>query len=146
MRYFTKEWYIACQTDPMTPAVERRLDEIDRAYQAVQTREALPEALRRKLFFHDGVVRDIQTGTDYTLCIDCPFSPYHTVTFRNALLKQEQPPVGAVWLYRELYRHKSGSGYEVHILFDAHAGPPHEKILPSDLIDLKIICSDIEVA
>ena len=29
MRYLTKEWYIACQTDPMTPEVQKRLDEID---------------------------------------------------------------------------------------------------------------------
>ena len=32
MRYLTKEWYIACQTAPMTPEVQKRLDEIDRAY------------------------------------------------------------------------------------------------------------------
>lgn len=40
MRYLTKDWYIACQTDPMTPEVQKRLDEIDRAYCAAQTREA----------------------------------------------------------------------------------------------------------
>ena len=43
MRYLTKKWYIACQTDPMTPEVQKRLDEIDRAYCAAQTRETLPE-------------------------------------------------------------------------------------------------------
>lgn len=32
MRYLTKEWYIACQADPMTPEVQKQLDEIDRAY------------------------------------------------------------------------------------------------------------------
>ena len=110
MRYLTKEWYIACQTAPMTPEVQKRLDEIDRAYCAAQTRETLPDGLLQQFFFHDGVVREIITGTDLTLRIDSPYSEYHTVTFRNALLKQEQPPVGAVWLYRELYRHKSGSG------------------------------------
>ena len=47
MRYLTKEWYIACQTDPMTPEVQKRLDEIDRAYCAAQTREALPDGLLR---------------------------------------------------------------------------------------------------
>lgn len=25
MRYLTKDWYIACQTDPMTPEVQKRL-------------------------------------------------------------------------------------------------------------------------
>ena len=45
MRYLTKDWYIACQTDPMTPEVQKRLDEIDRAYCAAQTREALPDGL-----------------------------------------------------------------------------------------------------
>ena len=48
MRYLTKEWYIACQTDPMTPEVQKRLDEIDRAYCAAQTREALPDGLLQR--------------------------------------------------------------------------------------------------
>ena len=38
MRYLTKEWYIACQTAPMTPEVQKRLDEIDRAYCARRCR------------------------------------------------------------------------------------------------------------
>ena len=146
MRYLTKEWYIACQTDPMTPVVQKRLDEIDRAYCAAQTREALPDGLLQRFFFHDGAVRKIITGTDLTLCIDSPYSEFHTVTFRNATIKQEPPRVGAVWLYRELYRHKSGTGYEAHILFEAPAGPAHRKLRPSDLIDTKIICDEIEFA
>ena len=101
MRYLTKEWYIACQADPMTPEVQKQLDEIDRAYCAAQTRETLPDGLLQQFFFHDGVVREIITGTDLTLCIDSPYSEYHTVTFRGARLKQEPPRVGAVWLYRE---------------------------------------------
>ena len=115
MRYLTKEWYIACQSDPMTPEVQKQLDEIERAYCAAQTRETLPDGLLQQFFFHDGVVREIITGTDLTLRIDSPYSEYHTVTFRGARLKQEPPRVGAVWLYRELYRHKSGMGYEVHL-------------------------------
>ena len=82
MRYLTKDWYIACQTDPMTPEVQKRLDEIDRAYCAAQTREALPDGLLRRFFFHDGAVREIVTGTDLTLRIDSTYSEYHTVTFR----------------------------------------------------------------
>ena len=101
MRYLTKEWYIACQADPMTPEVQKQLDEIDRAYCAAQTRETLPDGLLQQFFFHDGVVREIITGTDLTLRIDSPYSEYHTVTFRGARLKQEPPRVGAVWLYRE---------------------------------------------
>ena len=93
MRYLTKEWYIACQTAPMTPGVQKRLDEIDRAYCAAQTREALPDGLLQRLFFHDGTVREIITGTDLTLRIDSPFSEYHTVTFRNANVKQEPRPL-----------------------------------------------------
>ena len=146
MRYLTKEWYIACQTDPMTPEVQKRLDEIDRAYCAAQTREALPDGLLRRFFFHDGAVREIVTGTDLTLRIDSPFSEYHTVTFRNANVKQEPPRVGAVWLYRELYRHKSGRGYEAHILFEAPAGPVYRKICAAALIDTRIICDEIEFA
>lgn len=84
MRYLTKKWYIACQTDPMTPEVQKRLDEIDRAYCAAQTRETLPEGLLRRFFFHDGVVREILSGEDLTLRIDSPYSEHHTVTFRGA--------------------------------------------------------------
>ena len=91
MRYLTKEWYIACQADPMTPEVQKQLDEIDRAYCAAQTRETLPDGLLQQFFFHDGVVREIITGTDLTLRIDSPYSEYHTVTFRGARLKQEPP-------------------------------------------------------
>ena len=137
MRYFTKEWYIACQTDPMTPAVELRLDEIDRAYQAVQTREALPDRLLRRFFFHDGAVRQIITGTDLTLRIDSPYSEYHTVTFRSAKIKQEPPCVGAVWLYRELYRHKSGRGYETHMLL--------QRARSEELIETRVVCGDIQI-
>ena len=39
MRYLTKDWYIACQTAPMTPEVQKRLDEIDRAYCAARSEE-----------------------------------------------------------------------------------------------------------
>ena len=74
MRYLTKEWYIACQADPMTPEVQKQLDEIDRAYCAAQTRETLPDGLLQQFFFHDGVVREIITGTDLTLRIDSPYS------------------------------------------------------------------------
>ena len=70
----------------------------------------------------------------------------NTVTFRNANVKQEPPRVGAVWLYRELYRHKSGRGYEAHILFEAPAGPVYRKICAAALIDTRIICDEIEFA
>ncbi len=59
---------------------------------------------------------------------------------------QEPPRVGAVWLYRELYRHKSGRGYEAHILFEAPAGPVYRKICAAALIDTRIICDEIEFA
>ena len=98
MRYFTKEWYLACQTVPMTQALQRQLQETGEAYRAAQAREALPDELRQHFHFHDGVVREVCAGTDYTLRIDSPFSGYHSVTFHNALIRQEQPPVGAVWL------------------------------------------------
>lgn len=146
MRYFTKKWYLACQTDPMTQALQRQLQKTGEAYRAAQAREALPDELQQHFHFHDGVVREVCAGTDYTLRIDSPFSDDHFVTFHNALIRQEQPPVGAVWLYEELYRHKSGTGYEAHILFYAPSGPVHSRTLASDLIGLKIICTAISFA
>lgn len=145
MRYLTKEWYLACQTANMTAEAQKKLDEAVRACRTAMEREAVPEELRRGFSFHDGVILEIHSGTDYILRVDCPFSGFHTVVFRGARLRQEQPPVGAIWLYEELYRHKSGSGYEAHILFETPSGPTHKKMRASDLTDLKIICSDIEL-
>ena len=62
MRYLTKDWYIACQTDPMTPEVQKRLDEIDQAYCTAQTREALLMQL-----FEAGVVLAVSRQNDNKL-------------------------------------------------------------------------------
>ena len=146
MRYLTKEWYLACQTRPMTQAVQKKLDDISKAYRTAIETNGLPDELNRSFSFHDGIIQEIISGTDHAFRIDCPFSEYHTVIFRSAMLKQEQPPVGAVWLYQELYRHKSGTGYEAHILFYAPAKTAQRRISASDLIDTKIICSGIDFA
>ena len=145
MRYFTKEWFLNCQTFPMTESMRKKADEAGDAYRFACEKEKLPDNLLKNFSFHDGVIREITSGTDYILSIDSPFSEYHTVIFRSALLKQEQPIIGAEWLYEELYRHKSGIGYEAHILFFSPSGAPHKKIRESDLIDLKIICEDIVI-
>ena len=68
---------------------------------------------------------------------------YHTVIFRHARVKQALPPAGAVWLYEELYRHKSGTGYEAHILLEAPTRSGRRRLQLADLFDLKLICSEI---
>ena len=146
MRYLTKEWFLACQAWPIAQDAQKKLDDLMRSYHEAQLREALPDGLREKFSFHDGVVRQFTCGQDCTLRIDSPFSSYHTVIFRNAVCRQALPPVGAVWLYEELYRHKSGTGLEAHILFSAPQKPAHKKMLPSDLIEWKILCSEIVFA
>ena len=143
MRYLTKEWYLACQAWPVTPEVQKQLDEISRACRAARAREDLPPALVQDFSFHDGVVRQIHAADDLTFTIDCPFSSYHMIIFRHARLKQPLPPCGAVWLYEELYRHKSGTGYEAHILLGDPTGSARRKPLLTELFDLKIICSEI---
>lgn len=143
MRYLTKEWYLACQTRPMTAEIQAQLDETSRAFRAARACEDLPPDLLRDFSFHDGVVRDIRAGDDLTFAIDCPLSSCHTVIFRHARVKQALPPTGAVWLYEELYRHKSGTGYEAHILLDAPSGSVRRDLRHSDLFELKIICSEI---
>ena len=143
MRYLTKEWYLAGQAWPVTAEVQERLDETGRAFRAARAREALPPELVHDLSFHDGVIRAVHSGEDLTFSIDCPFSRHHTVIFRHARVKQTLPPVGAVWLYEELYRHKSGTGYEAHLLLEAPAGAGRRKLQLADLYDLKIVCSEI---
>lgn len=143
MRYLTKEWHLACQTWPVTADIQKQLDETGRAFRAAQAQENLPLELVRNFSFHDGAVRDIRVGEDLTLFLDCPFSSYHTVIFRHARVKQPLPPAGAVWLYEELYRHKSGTGYEAHILLEAPAASASRKPQLAGLFDPKIICSEI---
>ncbi len=144
MRYLTRDWYLKCQTYPRTQALDKELKEIEGAYRVAQDREQLPTSLRKGFVFHDGVISKIVVGKDCTIEISSPYSPYHKVIFRDALIKQELPPVGATWLYEELYNHKSGTGYEAHILSFRMMGPSHKGILESDLFETKIICSDIE--
>ena len=143
MRYLTKEWFLACQSCPIAPGEQKKLDDTVHAFRAAQQREALPDELREKFNFHDGVVKKSVFDSDCTLFIDSPFSSYHMLTFQNAICRQALPPVGAVWLYAELYRHKSGSGFEAHVLFSVPQKLAHKKMLPSDLLEWKIVCSDI---
>lgn len=137
MRYFTKEWYELCQVYGRTferkkeAALKKQMDGVSAAFQEALKKENLPEGLWEKFFFHDGDIRDIQEGADYIVEVDSPFSEYHKVAFRNAVLKQDSMKIGAVWLYEELYRHHLG--YEAHVLSQCGR----------DLCDTKIICSEI---
>ena len=141
MRYLTKEWYILSQTYPLPEALERQLQEAETARQKAQAQ--LPEELLRSFMFHDGIIQRIDAGKDYTISIVSPWSAFHKITFCDAIVKQEEPPVGAVWLYQELYPHKSGIGYEAHMLFHKHSPAEGKGISPSCLFDLKVICRDI---
>lgn len=143
MRYLTKDWFMRMQTYPMPEELKKKLNGIAAFYQEAQNKELLSDVLRRDFMFHDGEVLEITAGADFIVHIKSPFSSYHKITFREASIKQEIPPVGAVWLYQELYRHKSGNGYEAHILFYKRSKPEHKKILTSDLFNMKIICKDI---
>lgn len=143
MRYLTKEWYIRCQSYPKPHELEKELRGISESCRRAREKEDLPDNLRRGFMFHDGDILEIVTGKDFIIHIDSPFSNYHTITFLDAAVKQEPPPAGALWLYEELYRHKSGVGYEAHILSQKASGPRHKKVLASDLFDTKIICRDI---
>lgn len=137
VRYFTKEWYELCQErghafgTAKAAELQMRLDDISASFQQALKKENLPEDLWDRFCFHDGKIRNTQEGTDYIIEIDSPFSIYHRVTFRDAIVKQDSIPVGAVWLYEELYRH--ALGYEAHILSENGL----------NLQDTKIICSEI---
>ena len=144
MRYLTKDWFILSQSFPVTEDRRRELDRLTAAYRKAQADEALPAELRQSFSFHDGTVEAARHDGDIVLRVSSPYSRYRSVRFCGALLKQELPPPGAVWLYEELYRHKSGRGYEAHILLYSGLDTPHRVILPEELTDLKIVCSDIQ--
>ena len=149
MRYLTKNWYLECQK----PAFDmNRINAAAAALNKAEKNDHIPEPLKRGLCFHDGKVISETTavskaapafsGRDYILSIDCPMNPHSVVTFHDALVKSERSPEGSNWLYEEIYRHKSGNGYEIHILFEScsgRSGPTR----PTDLIEMKIICQDI---
>ena len=143
MRHLTKEWYMLSQTYPRPDELKKKLDGIAASCREAQDREALPEKLRQNFMFHDGEVLEVRADTDFVIRLKSPYSDYHKIIFQDAVVKQEMPPVGAWWLYEELYRHKSGVGYEAHVLFYKATGLRHKKILASDLFDTKIICRDI---
>ncbi len=139
MRYFTKEWYDLMQEYGRTFGLEKaalrnRLDAAAAAFQRDLARQELPKGLFEKFNFHDGDILDVQIGEkygDYVIKVSSPFAVYNKVTFQRAVVKQDSIPVGAVWLYEELYRH--ALGYEAHVLCDSSLG----------LRDTKIICADI---
>ncbi len=143
MRYLTKDWYLKCQIYPQTKELKEELDNAVNAYHIDQGNEKLPTDLCKKLMFHDGIISKIETGTDIIIEIESPYSEYNRITFQNAVVKQEIPPVAASWLYEEIYPHKSGVGYEVHILLFKMMKSNHKKVLKSDLFETKIICKDI---
>lgn len=146
MRYLDKNWYLKSQKYPPDGETYEAVKALDEA----EIKSGVPENLRRYLCFHDGKiiseetvqsgVEPIFSGSDYALRIQCPYKQ-ETVTFRDAIVKTERPPTGAEWLYEEIYRHKSGKGYEIHILLES--SECHIPILVSDLIEMKIVCRDI---
>ena len=143
MRYLTKEWYMRCQSHPMSDELKKELNGSAESCWQAREREDLPDALRRSFMFHDGSVLEVTADTNFIIHINSPYSKYHTITFFDAVVKQEPPPVGAWWLYEELYRHKSGVGYEAHILSWKASKPMRKENLGSELFDTKIICRDI---
>lgn len=142
MRYLTKDWFILCQTYPMPDELKKKMEGAVASCREAQNRERLPDKLREDFMFHDGEVLGISAGTDLTIRIKSPYSNHHKITFLDAAVKQELPPVGATWLCEELYRHKSGVGYEAHILFQK-VPKMERKISAAHLFDAKIICKDI---
>ncbi len=143
IRYLTKDWYLKCQIYPQTQGLKEELDNAVNAYRTEQEKIKIPPDLCRKLMFHDGNISKIEIGTDCTIEIESPYSEHNRIIFINAIIQQELPPVGATWLYEEIYFHKSGVGYEVQILSFKMMKPNHKKILKSDLFETKIICKDI---
>ena len=130
MRYMTKQWFIGCQTgETKNPA------EAPALAHAARERERLPEELDRTFYFHDGTVLAAESGENLTLDIKSAYSPHSRVVFRNALVKGGAPAPGDTWLYEELYRHKSGRGYEAHMLLSRG----------SELLETRIVCSDIQI-
>lgn len=137
MRYFTKEWYELCQEysrayGPKKTEWKKRLDAVSEAFRKDLAQQNLPEVLWKQFHFHDGEILDVQEGKNLVIRVNSPFTTYKKITFCNAAVKQDSIPVGAVWLYEELYRH--ALGYEAHILCESRLGLRNTKIICSEIL------------
>ena len=132
MRYMTKQWFAGRQTgETKNPAQAPALAH------AARVREQLPEELDRDFHFHDGTVLAVKLGNDLTLDIKSAYSPHSRIVFMDALIRGGEPKPGDTWLYEELYRHKSGRGYEAHMLL--------QRARSEELIETRVVCGDIQI-
>lgn len=116
---------------------EEEVNRISEACTIAAKAEQIPADLCEKFGFHDCKVTDYSVGSDTTIQFDNSggFTNYDKVTFVDAvILQQEEPIIGSMWIYHELYR--TENGYEVHVLLwgDGDETP-----------ELTLCCSDIIV-
>lgn len=145
MKYLTKDWYLRCQTWPMPQELLDEINDTLKTYRAVQEAEPLPEGLLESFRFHDFEVlsgSQSEPGADLLLRLGEPGYESRLLTFRNAFVKGTLPPPDSTLIYWELYRHKSGCGLEVHLLFH-HWKKGAKKVTAEQLFDPVIRCEEL---
>ena len=116
---------------------EEEVNRISQACTIAAKAEQIPAEICEKFGFHDCKVTDYSVGSDITIQFDNSggFTNYDKVTFVDAvILQQEEPIIGSMWIYHELYR--TENGYEVHVLLWGDG---------DEIPELTLSCSDIIV-
>ena len=114
---------------------EEEVNRISEACRIAARAEQIPEDICRKFGFHDCKVTDYSVGRNIMIQLDTSvgFTNYDKITFVDVtVINQEEPIIGSIWIYDELYR--TEQGYEVHVLFCS-----------DETQELTICCSDIIV-
>lgn len=127
MLYFSKEWYKNISVSSINEAECRYLERIKHEDTA---------QLRRTLNLHDERIQQV-LQKENTLILLFKSNPLGAnikqLSFPNARIKvNDGLEEGDVWLYKEIYRKKSG--YELHVLFSNNEG---------DLKELIFLTSDV---
>ena len=111
----------------------KTVQRISNEYSNAQQAEDIPQTIRERFAFHDCLVTAFGVDQDVVMHLDTRggFTNYNRITFAAAeIIKREEPIIGSIWLYQELYR--TENGYEAHMLF---AG--------EEMLELVIRCQDI---
>lgn len=148
MKYLTKEWYLRCQTWPMPQELWAEIEDTIKAYREMQEAEPLPEGLLDSFRFHDFAVMSSshpEPGANLLLRLGEPGYASRLLTFRSAFVKGTLPPKDSTLIYWELYRHKSGRGLEVHLLFH-HWKKGAKKVTAEQLYDPVIRCEALLIS
>jgi hypothetical protein len=114
---------------------KKKMHSVLNEYSKAQQAEHIPPVIKERFGFHDCEVTEFTVGKNVVMGFDTAggFTDFNNITFTAAeIIKQNEPIVGATWIYEELYRLENG--YEAHMLFWTGEGMPELIIRCNDIV------------